>query len=62
MIKANGGIESGAKWSRTPKTTEKFVAKDFKQAYPELSEYFTRRTPSSSSAIVDMRSYAIVID
>jgi|GEM_PF-2354526 len=59
MIKANGGIESVAKWSRTPKTTEKFVAKDFKQAYPDLAEEFTVRTPSSSSAIVDMRSYAI---
>jgi len=57
MIKANGGIESVAKWSRTPKTTEKFVAKDFKEAYPDLAEEFTVRTPSSSSAIVDMRSY-----
>ena len=62
MIKANGGIESVAKWSRTPKTTEKFVAKDFKQAYPDLAEEFTTRTPSSSSAIVDMRSYAIATD
>lgn len=59
MIKANGGIESVAKWSRTPKTTEKFVARDFKQAYPDLAEEFTTRTPSLSSAIVDMRSYAI---
>jgi hypothetical protein len=57
MIKANGGIESVSKWSRTPKTTKKFVARDFKQAYPDLAEEFTMRTPSSSSAIVDMRSY-----
>lgn len=59
VIKANGGIESVAKWSRTPKTSEKFVAKDFKQAYPDLAEEFTTRVPSSSSAIVDMRSYAL---
>ena len=59
MIKADGGIESVAKWSRTPKTTEKFVAKDFKEAYPDLAEAFTARSPSFSSAIVDMRSYPI---
>ena len=57
MNKAHAGIGSVAKWSRTPKTTEKFVTKDLEQAYPELADDFTTRTHSSSSAIIDMRSY-----
>ena len=61
-IKENGGIQAVAKWSRTPKTTAKFISKDFKHAYPDLAEEFTVKTPSTSSAIIDMRSYAIDTD
>jgi len=57
LIQGNLGIEGVARWSRVSKTSEKFIAKDFKKEYPELTEEFTVRTTSTSSAIADMRSY-----
>jgi len=57
LMKNALAIESVARWSRSPKESQKFLLKEFREAHPDLYEGLTIRSATKSSAISDMRSY-----